>query len=60
MLKQLAIYKLIGRVAEQQLRGCKAYAWRVMAEWLKTPSLVLSRHHLAIDWTLAGSLWVNQ
>ena len=43
MLKQLTIAKLIGRVAEQQLRGCKAYAWRVMAEWLRTPYVVLSR-----------------
>jgi len=60
MLKQLAIYKLIGRVAEQQLSGCKAQVWRVMGECLKTPNLVTSRHHLAIDWTLAGSLWVNQ
>ena len=36
-------------LAEKCLRGHKAWAWRVTAEWLKTPCLVLSRDYLAQD-----------
>ena len=34
-------------LAEHCLRGQKAWARRVMAEWLKTPCLVASRDHLS-------------
>tara|TARA_Y100001937_G_scaffold1738_1_gene2239 strand:- start:122 stop:412 length:291 start_codon:yes stop_codon:yes gene_type:complete len=34
------------RLAEHCLRGQKAYSWRVMAEWLKTPRVVVSRDYL--------------
>ena len=36
-------------LAEYCLRGQKAWAWRVTAEWLKTPCLVLSRDYLIKD-----------
>jgi hypothetical protein len=42
-VKQIEIATLFVRLAEQRLRGCKAYSWRVMAEWLKTPRVVVSR-----------------
>ena len=36
-------------LAEHSLSGLKAWARRVMAEWLKTPRLVLSRDQSFID-----------
>ena len=36
-------------LAEQCLRGHKAYSRRVMAEWLKTPWVVVSRDQSFID-----------
>ena len=61
MLKQLKIRTLIDLVAEQRLSGCKAQVERVMAEWLKTLYLVVSRDlSNLLDWTLPESLWVNQ
>ena len=48
MLKQLKIRTLIDLVAEQRLSGCKARVERVMAEWLKTLYLVVSKDHLNI------------
>ena len=45
-------------LAEQCLRGHKAEVWRVMAEWLKTPCLVLSRdlsnQRLDSSWKIVG------
>ena len=35
-------------LAEHSLSGLKAWARRVMAEWLKTPCLVLSRDQILI------------
>jgi hypothetical protein len=35
-------------LAEYSLRGLKAWARRVMTEWLKTPCLVLSRDQIFI------------
>ena len=35
-------------LAEHSLSGLKAWARRVMAEWLKTPCLVLSRDQIYI------------
>jgi len=46
-------------LAEHSLRGLKALARRVMAEWLKTPCEVLSRDYLSHRWTLPGRLWVS-
>jgi len=46
-LKRIATFLIL--LAEQQLRGCKAWARRVMAEWLKTPCSVVSRDHLNSD-----------
>jgi len=43
MLKQIIMYILFDLVAEQQLRGCKAQAVRVMPEWVKTHCLVVSK-----------------
>ena len=36
-------------LAEHSLRGLKAWARRVMAEWLKTPRLVSSKDQTFID-----------
>jgi len=36
-------------LAEYCLRGQKAWVWRVMAVWLKTPYSVLSRDYLIKD-----------
>jgi len=36
-------------LAEHSLRGLKAWARRVMAEWLKTPRLVSSKDQSFID-----------
>ena len=46
-------------LAEQQLRGCKAWVERVMGECLKTPWAVLSRDLSCNRWTLPGRLWVS-
>ena len=47
-------------LAEHSLRGLKAWTRRVMAEWLKTPSLVLSRDQSCTrHWTLPKRLWVS-
>ena len=37
------IANIFSFLAEYCLRGQKAYVWRVMAEWLRTPYVVLSR-----------------
>ena len=46
------------RLAEHCLRGQKAYSWRVMAVWLKTPRVVLSKNlsKIRLDsfWKIAG------
>mgnify|MGYP003139784420 CR=1 FL=1 len=45
-------------LAEHSLSGLKAWARRVMAEWLKTPCLVSSKDHLKSDmdssWKIVG------
>tara|TARA_B100000212_G_scaffold226271_1_gene171828 strand:+ start:37 stop:249 length:213 start_codon:yes stop_codon:yes gene_type:complete len=46
MRKVILFASKIILLAENCLRGQKAWARRVMAEWLKTPRLVLSRDHL--------------
>ena len=43
MRNKYKIASLYFFLAEHSLRGLKAWARRVMAEWLKTPCLVLSR-----------------
>ena len=43
MRNKYKIASLYFFLAEHSLRGLKAWARRVMAEWLKTPRLVLSR-----------------
>ena len=49
MRKQSIFASIFSFLAEHCLRGQKAYVWRVTAEWLKTPYLVLSRDYLHID-----------
>ena len=49
MSKIYIIASIFTCLAEQRLRGCKAWVERVMAEWLKTPCLVASRDHLNKD-----------
>jgi len=49
MRKNNIIASILLFLAEYCLRGQKAWAWRVTAEWLKTPCLVLSRDYLATD-----------
>jgi len=49
MRNKYKIASLYFFLAEYSLRGLKAWAWRVTAEWLKTPCLVLSRDYLAQD-----------
>ena len=49
MRNKYKIASLYFFLAENSLRGLKAWAWRVTAEWLKTPCLVLSRDYLAKD-----------
>ena len=49
MRKNNIIASVLLFLAENCLRGQKAWAWRVTAEWLKTPCLVLSRDYLAKD-----------
>ena len=49
MRKQNIFASIFSFLAEYCLRGQKAWAWRVTAEWLKTPCLVLSRDYLIKD-----------
>ena len=49
MRKNNIIASILLFLAEHCLRGQKAYVWRVTAEWLKTPYVVLSRDYLHID-----------
>ncbi len=48
MRNKYKIASLYFFLAEHSLRGLKAWARRVMAEWLKTPRLVLSRDQIFI------------
>jgi len=59
MRKHFTIASVLFFLAENSLRGLKAWAWRVTAEWLKTPCSVLSRDYLSHRWTLPGRLWVR-
>ena len=59
MRKQSIFASIFSFLAEHCLRGQKAYVWRVMAEWLKTPYVVFSRDYLSHRWTLPGRLWVR-
>ena len=43
MRNNFTIASVLFFLAEYSLRGLKAWAWRVTAEWLKTPCLVLIR-----------------
>ena len=58
MRKQNIFATIFSFLAEHCLRGQKAYSWRVMAVWLKTPRVVLSRDHLSnrldSSWKIAG------
>ena len=49
MRKKNIFANVFSFVAENCLRGQKAWVWRVTAEWLKTPYSVLSRDYLHID-----------
>ena len=49
MRKVIIFASIVILLAEKCLRGHKAWARRVMAEWLKTPCLVASRDHLMQD-----------
>ena len=49
MRKNNIIASILLFLAEYSLRGLKAWARRVMAEWLKTPRLVLSRDQSSTD-----------
>ena len=49
MRNKYKIASLYFFLAEYSLRGLKAWTRRVMAEWLKTPRLVLSRDQSFID-----------
>jgi hypothetical protein len=49
MRKVIIFASIVILLAEKCLRGHKAWARRVMAEWLKTPCLVASRDHLNQD-----------
>ena len=49
MRKNNIIASILLFLAEKCLRGHKAWVWRVMAEWLKTPYSVLSRDYLTKD-----------
>jgi len=60
MRKIILFASIIICLAEHSLRGLKAWARRVTAEWLKTPCLVLSRDQSTHRyWTLPGRLWVR-
>ena len=58
MRKNNIIASILLFLAEYSLRGQKAWAWRVTAEWLKTPCLVLSRDlskiRLDSSWKIVG------
>ena len=58
MRKHFTIASVLFFLAEYSLRGLKAWAWRVTAEWLKTPCLVLSRDlskiRLDSSWKIVG------
>ena len=58
MRKHFTIASVLFFLAEYSLRGLKAWARRVMAEWLKTPCLVLSRdlsnQRLDSSWKIVG------
>jgi hypothetical protein len=49
MRKIILFASIIICLAEHSLRGLKAWARRVMAEWLKTPRLVSSKDQSFID-----------
>ena len=49
MRNKYNIARLYFLLAEYYFSGYKAWARRVMAEWLKTPCLVASRDHLSKD-----------
>ena len=60
MRNNFTIASVLFFLAEYSLRGLKAWARRVTAEWLKTPCLVLSRDQSTLRyWTLPGRLWVR-
>ena len=58
MRKVIIFASIVILLAEHSLRGLKAWARRVMAEWLKTPCLVLSRdlsnQRLDSSWKIVG------
>ena len=58
MRKKNIFANVFSFVAENCLRGQKAYSWRVMAVWLKTPGVVLSKNlsKIRLDsfWKIAG------
>ena len=58
MRNNFTIASVLFFLAEYSLRGLKAWAWRVTAEWLKTPCLVLSRDlskiRLDSSWKIVG------
>jgi len=58
MRNNFTIASVLFFLAEYSLRGLKAWARRVMAEWLKTPCLVLSRdlsnQRLDSSWKIVG------
>jgi len=58
MRKVIIFASIVILLAEHSLRGLKAWARRVMAEWLKTPCLVLSRDlskiRLDSSWKIVG------
>ena len=58
MRNNFTIASVLFFLAEYSLRGLKAWAWRVMAVWLKTPCLVLSRDlskiRLDSSWKIVG------
>jgi hypothetical protein len=56
----IIIRSMIICLAEHSLRGLKAWTERVMAEWLKTLGLVLSRDQSCNrHWTLPGRMVVS-
>jgi len=49
-MRKLTLFAIFVKKKKKKcLRGHKAWARRVMAEWLKTPCLVASRDHLSQD-----------
>ena len=59
MSKIYIIASIFTCLAEQRLRGCKAWVERVMGECLKTLYSVVSKDYLTQRWTLPESLWVS-